>query len=133
VIGIHHVAIQTSSIEAAVAFYTDVLGAQLLEKGKFKKRDMVWLRIGDTKVELFSRREGEQLLPWNDAYSGPVHLAILVKDLDVFLESALQKGAKFHPSHPGPFVPPVPGASKIACLLGPDGEEIEIRGPGSQR
>jgi hypothetical protein len=39
----------------------------------------------------------------------------------------LAKGARFHPSHPEPFLPPVPGASKIAYLLGPDGEEVEIR------
>ena len=35
--------------------------------------------------------------------------------------------------HPGSFVPPVPCASKIAYLLGPDGAEIEIGNSEAQR
>ena len=125
--GIHHIAIQTSDIDKALSFYTNVLGAQLLERRKFKKRSMAWLKVGEVKLELFSVREGEALEVWSDFYSGPIHIAFTVADLDGFLEAACQHGAQFHPSHPEPFVPPVPGAGKIAYLLGPDGEEVEIR------
>jgi glyoxylase I family protein len=128
VIGIHHVAIQTTDFDKALAFYTEILGAELLEKRKFKKREMAWLKAGETKIELFSKREGEKLHPWSDFYSGPVHIAFLVNDLDEFLKTATDRGARFHPSHPAPFVPPVPGAPRIAYLIGPDGEEIELRG-----
>jgi hypothetical protein len=80
------------------------------------------------QIELFSNRAGEQLEPWSDFYRGPVHLAFTVDDLQAFLAHALSQGAQYHPSHPAPFVPPVPGAGPIGYLLGPDGEEVEIRG-----
>lgn len=127
VTAIHHVALQTSDIDRAITFYVDVLGATLLERRPFKTRQMAWLQVGSVKLELFSKRQNESLNPWNDYYSGPVHMAFAVDDVDEFLTQALRAGAQYHPSHPEPFVPPVPGASKIAYLLGPDGEEVEIR------
>jgi catechol 2,3-dioxygenase-like lactoylglutathione lyase family enzyme len=130
VLSIDHVAVQTSDIDEALHFYVDILGAVLVERRNFKKRQMAWLKCGDTKIELFSKRAGENLEIWSDFYSGPVHIAFHVANLDAFLSAALAKGARFHPSHPTPFVPPVAGASKIAYLLGPDGEEVEIRDSG---
>jgi catechol 2,3-dioxygenase-like lactoylglutathione lyase family enzyme len=127
VVSIDHIAVQTSDLDKAIHFYVDVLGAILLDRRSFKKRQMAWLKVGSTKIELFSKRQGETLEDWNDFYSGPVHIAFRVENLDAFLAEALAKGARFHPSHPAPFVPPVEGASKIAYLLGPDGEEVEIR------
>ena len=124
---IDHVAVQTSDLDAALDFYMRILGAELIMRGKFKRREMAWLRVGVVKIELFSQRAGESLRPWNDFASGPVHMAFLVPNLDAFLREALAKGARFHPSHPAPFVPPVEGASKIVYLLGPDGEEVELR------
>jgi catechol 2,3-dioxygenase-like lactoylglutathione lyase family enzyme len=125
---LHHVAIQTSDLERALRFYLGVLGGEMLERQKFKKREMAWIRVGNLRIELYSKREGEALRPWEDYYSGPVHIAFAVPDLDAFLAEALAKGASFHPSHPEPFVPPAPGAKRMAYLLGPDGEELEIRG-----
>lgn len=124
---VHHIAVQTSDLDKAIGFYVEILGAILLERKSFKTREMAWLRVGDVKLEVFSNRRGETLSPWNDFYSGPVHIAFGVDDLDAFLENALSRGAEFHPSHPQPFVPPVPGAKKTAYLLGPDGEEVEVR------
>ena len=124
---IDHVALQTAHFDAAVDFYTRILGAALLERRQFKRRQMAWLRLGEVRLELFSARDGETLAPWSDLTSGPVHLALRVPNLDEFLQHALACGAKFHPSHPGPFTPPVAGARPIAYLLGPDGEEVEVR------
>ena len=124
---IDHVALQTAHFDAAVDFYTRILGAALLERRQFKRRQMAWLRLSEVRLELFSARDGETLAPWSDFTSGPVHLALRVPNLDEFLQHALACGAKFHPSHPGPFTPPVAGARPIAYLLGPDGEEVEIR------
>lgn len=124
---IHHVALQTSDLDRALEFYVGLLGAELLVRRPFKQREMAWLRIGELQLELFSCRRGEQLLPWSDFTSGPVHLAFVVDDVDQFLTAALARGGSLHPSHPEPFVPPVAGAGKIAYLLGPDGEEVEIR------
>ena len=127
VMAVHHVAVQTSRFEEALAFYTEILGLELAERRRFKRREMAWLKAGSVAIELFSVRQGEMLEAWNDFYSGPVHIAFIVEDLDKFLESALRRGARFHPSHPAPFSPPIPDPPRIAYLLGPDGEEIEIR------
>jgi catechol 2,3-dioxygenase-like lactoylglutathione lyase family enzyme len=127
---IHHIALQTARFEQALAFYVEVLGAELLTRRQFKRREMAWLKVGNMKLELFSNRQGETLEPWNDFYCGPVHLAFEVDDLGAFLSEILARGAQFHPSHPEPFTPPVPGAGPIAYLLGPDGEEVEIRAAG---
>lgn len=124
---VDHVALQTAHFDEAIEFYTRILGAELIERRPFKCRQMAWLRIGSVKLELFGAREGEALQPWSDFAVGPVHLALRVPNLDDFLKQALAAGARFHPSHPAPFTPPVPGARPIAYLLGPDGEEVEIR------
>jgi len=130
-ITVDHIALQTSHFDAAIDFYVRILGAELLSRGRFKRREQAWLRIGEgenaVKLELFSRRDGETLAAWSDFTSGPVHLAFRVPNLDSFLMEAQAKGAVLHPSHPTPFTPPVAGAKPIAYLLGPDGEEVEIR------
>ncbi len=127
-VAVHHVALQTSHFDEAVAFYRDVLGLELLEQRPFKRRRLAWLRAGEVLLELFSNREGDALQAWTDFHPGPVHLAFEVDDLDEFLRHAKKLGAGLHPSHPEPFVPPVPGAGRIAYLVGPDGEEVEVRG-----
>lgn len=124
---IDHVALQTNDLDKAVDFYTRILGFELLERKPFKRREMAWLRLGDVKFELFGPRAGETLQEWNDLQVGPVHLALRVPNVEGFIKAALAKGAKFHHSHPGVFTPPVTGARSIAYLLGPDGEEVEIR------
>lgn len=126
---VHHVALQTSHLDQAVRFYVELFGAELLSRRPFKRREMAWLAIGDLKLELFSARSGERLGDWSDFIPGPVHLAFEVTDLDDFLQRAKSFGAQLHPSHPEPFTPPVPGAGRIAYLLGPDGEEVEVREP----
>lgn len=126
---VHHIALQTAHLDQAVKFYTELFGAELLSRRPFKRREMAWLRLGDIRLELFSARTGECLIDWNDFIPGPVHLAFEVSDLDDFLNRAKALGALLHPSHPEPFTPPVPGAGRIAYLLGPDGEEVEVREP----
>lgn len=126
-VSIHHVAVQTRDLDRALAFYVGVLGATLLERRQFKKRQLAWLSFGEVRIELFSARTGEELTAWDDFFPGPVHIAFLVNDLDQIIEHAQRLGVSLHPSHPEPFVPPVAGVGRIAYLLGPDGEEVEIR------
>jgi glyoxylase I family protein len=124
---LHHVAVQTGRYAEAIRFYTEVLGMRVLSDRPFKRRTVAWLKAGNTRVELFSNRAGEELAPWSDRSAGPIHLAFEVENLREFLAFAAGRGARMHPSHPEPFVPPVPGAKEIAYLLGPDGEEFEVR------
>lgn len=126
---LHHVALQTANLDRAVQFFSELFGAELISRRPFKRREMAWMRLGGIRLELFSARESERLNEWNDFIPGPVHLAFEVRDLDAFLNRAKSLGVQLHPSHPDPFTPPVPGAGRIAYLLGPDGEEVEVREP----
>lgn len=128
----HHVAVQTAHFERSLQFYTTVLGAELLSRRPFKQREMAWLRLGGVRIELFSTRAGQQLHSWSDFQPGPVHLALEVADLDSFLAHIRGLGVALHPSHPELFRPPVPGAGRMVYLLGPDGEEVEVREPESE-
>jgi catechol 2,3-dioxygenase-like lactoylglutathione lyase family enzyme len=121
-----HVAIQTSELGKSLQFYCDIIGGTLIERRPFKKRELAWVDIDGIQLEIYSKRHDEQLEDWSDRYSGPVHIAFRVSDLSEFLENAIRKGARFHPSHPAPFAP-IAGARTIAYLLGPDGEEVEVR------
>src|SRR3954463_15372102 len=103
VLAIHHVAVQTADLDRSIQFYTDILGAELVSRAPFKRREMAWLKVGETFLELFSARRGETLAPWSDFVPGPVHIAFAVEDLDAFLNHAREKGAALHPSHPEPF------------------------------
>lgn len=127
VVGIHHIAIQTSDFKKSLNFYVDILGFKLLENKIFKKRKFAWIETNGIKIELYSKRNDEELIKWDDKFCGPVHLAFVVKDLNEFVNDILSKGYKLHPSHPQIFTPPVVGAKPIAYLYGPDGEEIEFR------
>jgi catechol 2,3-dioxygenase-like lactoylglutathione lyase family enzyme len=127
VLALHHVAMQTNNLDRAIYFYVDVLGGTLVERTRFKRREMAWIALGGIKVELFSKRDGETLQEWSDYYSGPVHLALVIEDLDAFIAHAASMGVPLHPSHPQPFVPPVDRPVRIAYLRGPDGEEVELR------
>jgi glyoxylase I family protein len=124
---VHHVALQTNDLDKSIHFYTQIIGAELVSRRPFKRRELAWMKLGPLRFEVFSKRAGETLEEWRDFYVGPVHLAFLVENLDEFLAHALENGARFHPSHPEPFIPPAAGATRIAYLLGPDGEEVEIR------
>jgi catechol 2,3-dioxygenase-like lactoylglutathione lyase family enzyme len=126
---IHHVALQAAQFDQSIKFYTEILGAERLERPPFKRREMAWRRIGTPRLELFSARHEKALSLWSDFQPGPVHLAFEVPNLNAFLTRALEREATFHPSQPEPFTPPVPGAGRMAYLLGPDGEEVEIREP----
>ena len=48
---IHHIAIQTGHFDEAVAFYTDIIGAELCERRPFKRRQMAWLKVGNVMLE----------------------------------------------------------------------------------
>jgi catechol 2,3-dioxygenase-like lactoylglutathione lyase family enzyme len=124
--GVHHIAIQTGDFEKALEFYSS-LGLEITERKKFKTRDFAWLKAANIRIELYSKRGDAVLDKWSDLSSGPVHIAFEVDAFDAFLEKLRKQGRQFHPSHPEPFTPPVEGAKQIAYLLGPDGEEVEIR------
>lgn len=126
-LALDHVAIQTTNLDQALAFYVDGLGGNLTSRAPFKTREQAWVVLGGVKLEIYTVRQGEELLPWKDEYRGPVHLAFSVENLEAFLAEVARKGIFLHPSHPTPFRPPVPNPPLIAYLHGPDGEEVEIR------
>lgn len=123
---VHHIAIQTGKFRESIIFYRN-LGLIVLEEKRFKKRELSWIDAGTVLIELYSKKDDEELDAWSDRYSGPVHLAFSVQNFPETIRELREKKIPFHPSHPEPFLPPVANAKWVAYLLGPDGEEVEIR------
>ena len=71
--GIHHVSINVKDVDAAVGFYVDLLGMELLERPNFGFPG-AWMRAGEQEVHLLG------------VHSGPPpkeqHFAFKVADVD---------------------------------------------------
>jgi catechol 2,3-dioxygenase-like lactoylglutathione lyase family enzyme len=140
--GLHHVALSTPDIERLTAFYTDVLGFDVVDwKGGWERGNplidkivglndssakQVMLRAGNLYLEVFEylspppkRAEGDR--PVCD--HGYTHFALDVTDLQSEYERLLKSGMRFH--HPPVF----DHEQGLASTYGrdPDGNVIEIQ------
>lgn len=136
-----HSGIYCRDIEASIAFYTDVLGFELLFESLAIEGDkplkMAWMRHpGGTVVELL---EQEDKTPLEAAAVSLNHLAFRVPDMDAAVAHLLEHGVEMEA---GPFDPPLD--FDRPCEL--EGEVFEtcsakglnmriafFRGPGSER
>lgn len=138
--GIHHVAISTSNLERALAFYRDLLGFRELSRSTWgadqPKIDRVMaldgtaattvmLQLGATCVELFQFEAPPQ--PEATAGERPVHkhgithLCFDVDDADAEYQRLLAAGVRFH-------VPPQDfGVARATYGRDPDGNVFELQ------
>ncbi len=139
--GIHHVAISTPNLERIVAFYRDIVGAEVVYEGGWQRGSDVidgivglknseakqaMLKLGNAYLEFFEyvSPPGD---PKNPKYGvndhGYTHFALDVQDIDAEYERLTRGGMTFNcppPSFPG---------SPIRATYGrdPDGNVIEIQ------
>lgn len=136
-----HAGIYCRSIEESIAFYTDVLGFELLFESLAMEGDkplkMAWMRHpGGIVVELL---EQEDKTPLDVAAVSLNHLAFRVPDMDAAVAHLREYGVEMEA---GPFDPPLD--FDRSCDL--EGEVFEtcserglnmriafFRGPGSER
>ena len=113
--GVQHVALGVTDVEAAVRFYTDVLGCTVVAERPDFGLAGAWLRAGDQQVHLALTPE-----PPPDTLQ---HFAIEVDDLDGAIEEIRAAGWKIDP------VPLTPGAGHQAFMRDPSGNLIELNQP----
>ncbi len=113
-IGVHHVSLNVDDAEAAIAFYTDVLG--MTERGDRPDFGFggAWLDVGDQQLHLLE-------VPVPDDRGQ--HFAVIVADLDAAVAEVRAKGVTV--GDPSPV-----GAGRQAFLHDPAGNMIELHQPG---
>ena len=84
---VHHVALCVDDLEAALAFYTGLLGLETLPRPDFGLPG-AWLQAGDTQVHLIVAPEGVDVgSPPEKSTPLAYHLAFRINDFDEALET----------------------------------------------
>jgi len=91
---IAHVGVAVPDIEAALAFYRDVLGLAPLPAESVDGANIVCLPVGESKIELLSPRDPDSPIARFLTRRGPGihHICYRVADLDATLEACRQAG-----------------------------------------
>lgn len=90
---LHHVAIKSKNLEETVAFYTDVLGMERVERPEFPFPG-AWLQMGDTMFHIYG---GEAAKTHNGNYRysqrvSPVdHIALRAEGFDEMKQTLIKK------------------------------------------
>ena len=142
--GIHHVAISTGDIDRLIAFYSDVIGMELIkvsgwEAGSDEVDAIVGLqgssaraaklKLGNAYLELFQYLTPEGTpqppdRPVND--HGYTHFCLDVVDIDAEYERLSAAGMAFH-CPPPPAAKSGSGAQRSTYGRDPDGNVIELQ------
>lgn len=123
--GTHHIAVQTRDWDASLAFYSDVLGMEVIAEFGSPERRIVLLDMGDgSHMELFqptaSSPGAEAAIP-NDPIT---HFALATTDIHAAIEHVRQAGAEVT-LEPRDVSLGAMNAT-IAFFKGPSGEVIEF-------
>jgi catechol 2,3-dioxygenase-like lactoylglutathione lyase family enzyme len=111
---VHHVAICVRELDAAVRFYTEVLGFTVMPQRPAAFGPGAWLESGTAQVHLMVADEHPP---------GLQHFALRVDDLDAAVAAIAAKGVRVDPA------PHTPGAGRQAFLRDPAGNLIELNQP----
>lgn len=113
--GLHHVALNVHDVDAAVRFYTDVLGFDLLDTRPDFGFDGAWLQAGDHQVHLVAAPDA--------TIDRAQHFALRVDDADAWADRIDGRGIRCRRA------PYVPGAGHQVFLRDPSGNRIELNQP----
>lgn len=115
--GLEHIGIKTAHIEKAIQFYTEVLGFELVNRIKPREVELVFLKLGDTVIELVEVTDGK-------VFSDGVvnHIALRVKDIFKAVEWLKENSVELIQEEPMPM-----GEGRYNIFFrGPSGEKIEL-------
>jgi catechol 2,3-dioxygenase-like lactoylglutathione lyase family enzyme len=114
-LAVHHVALNVSDVEAAVAFYTDTLGGSLRADRPDFGIDGAWIDLGGQQVHLI-----EAPVPRNLGQ----HFAIQFADLDAVVGELRAKGIEVAD-------PVESGLNRQTFINDPSGNPVELHQVGS--
>lgn len=120
---VHHVAVLCSDYQRSLAFYTQVLGLEVLGEHYRAERDSYKTDLalhGEFVIELFSFPNPPKRISHPEA-AGLRHLAFEVDDIDVNLAEL----DRLHVEHETPRVDPFTG-KRFVFFADPDGLPIEF-------
>ena len=124
---IDHVELLTAAPERAIAFYTDVLGFRIRERGRVPETpngplNLVYLELGGTTVEVMCYPEATSIRPRDvEPRLGWQCLALEVDDMDGALRELREKGVE------ATWGPVKRADYARAEIRDPDGNPIELR------
>lgn len=120
---VHHIAVICADYHRSKAFYTDVLGLQVIQEVYREERDS-WkldLALGDQYViELFSF-PGPPPRPSRPEACGLRHLAFAVNDIAAVVQQLQQKGVTTEPIRTDPYT-----SRRFTFFTDPDGLPLEL-------
>lgn len=120
---VHHIAIICSDYRKSKAFYTEVLGLEIMREIYREERDSYKLDLslnGQYTIELFSFPDPPKRLSRPEA-TGLRHLAFEVVDLEAVLEKLNDSGIYFEPARTDEFT-----GKRFTFISDPDGLPIEF-------
>lgn len=120
---IEHTTITVGDLQRSVEFYTRLLGFGIHREMWIPESQLriVFLRVGDTELELFGvpKTEGASISDANEIV-GYKHICLLVDSVDEEFARLAKAGVRFR-------IPPTNVQSvRIAFLKDPDGMDIEL-------
>jgi catechol 2,3-dioxygenase-like lactoylglutathione lyase family enzyme len=120
----HHVHIICKDLEKMVGFFSEVLGAKLIDRRKFGTADGACLDLNGTTVNLRVDREDENMVgDASQSTYGYDHIGLEVEDIQRAFEDLTARGFSF-------FMPPTDITDlKIAFFKGPEDITIELCQP----
>ena len=118
---IEHVSIRCRDIEKSVDYFEQMFGAEvMLRRNIDEKRKIVYLRIGDSMLELMEMGPASEPVDPREHY-GVHHIGIKVEDFESVYRDLQKKGADFI----GEPFEPTPGI-RLVFLREPNGAVIEL-------
>jgi catechol 2,3-dioxygenase-like lactoylglutathione lyase family enzyme len=118
---LEHVSIRCRDLEASIEYYRQMFGAQvLLRRNLPNSKQIVYLKIGDTMLELMGFGPGKEPVDPRDHYGG-THIGIKTDDFDSAYRDLKAKGADFlgEPFEPAPGI-------RLVFLREPNGAVLEL-------
>jgi catechol 2,3-dioxygenase-like lactoylglutathione lyase family enzyme len=112
--GVHHVAINVTDVDAAIAFYTDVLGLRLRTDRPDFGFGGAWLDAGDQQLHLLEAAPPSAL---------GQHFALRFDDLDAVISELRTLGCQVSDAVPA-------GTGRQAFTTDPSGNGIELHQVG---
>jgi len=121
---LHHIHLICSDLEEMIAFFTQSLGAELLERKKFLNTDGASLNLNGTIVNVQIAPEGQNVRDSSPLpQCGYDHICLGVENIEKAYKELIGKGHVFS------MPPKDVGKIKIAFFNGPDNLAIELLQP----
>jgi len=118
---LHHIHLICRNLETMINFFTDAIGATLVERRKFGTADGATLNLKGIDINLRVAREGEEIRDnLTRSIYGYDHIGLEVEDIHAACDDLTKRGYQF-------FMPPTEAAGlTIAFFKGPENITIEL-------